>query len=78
MDYPNPMVRETTLRHDDDTDLVRVAMPTDDQVVVFRGPAGALTEFSRGKFETQKQAAQYYCAKVNGLHAAGWQTLSFA
>ena len=71
-------IRETTMRHDEDTDLVRVFMPTDDQVLMFRGPAGNLREVSRGKFETQRQAADYYCAKVNSLRRAGWRILSFA
>jgi hypothetical protein len=71
-------IREITFYTDSSYRKVRVEMPTDDEVVFSEclGIGEAFRVVSRGKFETDGLAAQYYHAKLDSLHAVGWKTLS--
>ena len=73
------MLREMTFRHDGEDHLIRLSMPSEDEVVVEHKRPGCEPHHSvTGKFQIHGNARNYYEAKCERLQAAGWKTLSFA
>jgi hypothetical protein len=79
MGYPTPNLREITFRHDGEDHLVKLAMPTDDEVVLEHKRPGCEPHHRvDGKFRIHGNARNYYETKRERLLSDGWSILSFA
>jgi hypothetical protein len=79
MGYPKPNLREITFRHDGEDHLVKLSMPTEDEVVLTHEKPGQEPHHRvDGKFRIFGNARNYFEAKRERLLESGWSILSFA